>query len=951
MTQKTYAIACAVLAVDMKQTARRLGIDLETKFLEAGLHNNPKLLLEKLQQAIDEISAQGDGDRIIIGYGVCGKGTIGIKSRKIPLVIPKVHDCIALFLGGDKAYKTQFNKYPGTYYLSSGWCRENAEPMSQRRRRAWFGSEQIQFEDLVKSHGQETADHTFAFLNSWQKNYQRAAFIETQAGSSPKYEAYAREMAKEYDWAYEKIQGDQALIRQMLTADASTREILVVPPLHAIAFDAISSTLSANPLWKDSPKSLERTEVDPGEPLDLETARIMDPAIGKDPGLNGQSPIKTGLGIDAGGTYTDAVIYDLETRTTLCKAKSLTTKWDFTVGIGKALKKLDPDKLAAVELVALSTTLATNAIVENQGQKVGMILMAPQGFADTIAFHPKAVIRGRLDITGKEQEGVDPLEVRRVADQMMGSQDVTAFSVSGYAGSINPAQELEVKEILTQHTGLFVSCGHELSDTLNFQTRAVTAMLNARIIPRLTDLLSDLEKTLDAIGLSAPIVVVKGDGTLMGAAMAKQRPVETILSGPAASVAGARYLTGIHDALVVDMGGTTTDTAALKDNQVSLNESGSNVGGHRTHVKALEIRTTGLGGDSLILFEKGEFSIGPGRVAPISFLGHSQPDAHLAIDFLGRNLNRYAFSTQKMQIVTLTGSAKKPVLNPLEEKILALLQKRPYSIDELVVKTGVLSHAGLPLARLEEKFLVQRWGLTLTDLLHITGQFVKWDRDLAQTYCRMISTLSKQEMDDLVPFLLNTGTRLLTLELLKRQLDDEIDPRALDTCPVCKTLLDNLLSGKSDAYQVQITLKRPVIGIGAPIEFFLPQAAKALGAQVILPQDADVANAIGAITSHVMVQKQMRIIPGEQGEFIVEGIAGTRQFKEFDAADTFARQTLTRMVRELARAAGTSCRAVKLETLDQIPVTACGDPIFMARIIKGSLTGRPDLAVQETARL
>lgn len=944
MNKKTYAIACAVLAVDMKQTARQLGLDLETKFLEAGLHNNPKLLLEKLQQAIDEISALGDGTRIIIGYGVCGKGTIGIKSRNIPLVIPKVHDCIALFLGGDKAYKREFKKYPGTYYLSSGWCQENAEPMSQRRQRAWFGSEKIKFEDLVKSHGQETADHTFAFLNSWQKNYQRAAFIETQAGSSPKYEAYAREMAKEYDWAYEKIQGDQALIRQMMTVDGSTPEILVVPPLHAIAFDAISSTLSANPLWKDSPESMEKSEVALEAALNPEAELTMDP----DPGLNGKSPVKTGLGIDAGGTYTDAVIYDLETRKTLCKGKSLTTKWDFTIGIGKALKKLDPDKLADVELVALSTTLATNAIVENQGQKVGMILMSPQGFADTIAYHPKAVIQGRLDITGKEQEAVDPHEVRKVADQMIHNQDVTAFSVSGYAGSINPAQELEVKQILREHTNLFVSCGHELSDTLNFQTRAVTAMLNARIIPRLTDLLLDLEKTLKAFGLAAPIVVVKGDGTLMGAAMAKQRPVETILSGPAASVAGARHLTGIPHALVVDMGGTTTDTAALKDNHVSLNESGSNVGGHRTHVKALEIRTTGLGGDSLILFEKGEFSMGPGRVAPISFLGHSQPGADQAVQFLSQNLNRYTTSTQKMQILTLTGSVRKPVLTPLEEKIMALLQKRPHSIDELVLKTGVLSHVSLPLTRLEEKFLIQRWGLTLTDLLHITGQFVKWDADLARVYCGLVSFLSKREMDDLVPYLLKMGTRLLTLELLKRQLDDETDPRALDTCPVCQTLLDNLLSGGTDSYQVNITLKRPIIGIGAPIQFFLPQAAKALGAEAILPQDADVANAIGAITSHVMVQKQMRIIPGDQGEFIVEGIAGTRHFKAFEAADAFARKTLTQMVRDLALAAGTSCRTVELKTLDQIPVTACGDPIFMGRIIKGSLTGRPDLAVQES---
>jgi len=946
---KTYVVACAVLAIDMKLTAKKLGRKLEYKFLEAGLHNNPKLLSEKLQKAIDQISAKEDGDRIIIGYGICGKGTIGIKARNIPLVIPKVHDCISLFLGGDREYKDQFSKFPGTYYLSAGWCEEKAQPMSQRRQQAYFGSEKFIFDDLVKSHGEKTATHTFKFLNSWQKNYQRAAFIETNAGNSAKYEAQAKEMAREYKWEYAKIKGNPSLIKKMITQETSTPEILVVPPTHVIGFDPITSTLSANPVW-DGLENDQQNSHGKQSPVEIRTqGPVQDPTQNQKQGLNGSSYIKTGLGIDAGGTYTDAVIYDLETRITLCKAKSLTTKWDFTIGIEKALKKLDQKQLLSVELVALSTTLATNAIVENQGQKVGMILMTSHGLADNVSYRPKALVKGELDITGRERKAVDPQEIRQVADKMMNHQNVTAFAVSGYAGSINPAQELEVKKILRKHTGLFVCCGHELSDSLNFQTRAITAMLNARIIPRLAALLLDLEKVMKTNKIKAPIVVVKGDGTLMGAKMAKQRPVETILSGPAASVAGARHLTGITNALVVDMGGTTTDTAALKDNRVSLNESGSNVGGNRTHVKALEIRTAGLGGDSQILFEQGKFSIGPQRVAPIAWLSQTHPEAVKAIEFLSRNLSRYAVSTKKMQILTLTESVRDLVLNPLEEKLVCLLKERPYSIDELVIKMDLLSIASLPLNRLEENFVIQRCGLTLTDLLHITGQFVKWDKDLARTYCSMLSFLSKKDMDALVPYLIEKGINQLTMELLKRQLDDETNPDTMDTCPVCKVLMDNLLSGGNDSYSMTINIKRPIIGIGAPIEFFLPRAAKNLGAKAILPKDADVANAIGAITSNVVVQKQMRIIPGGQGGFIVEGIAGTRKFRHFEAADAFARDALTQMVLDLALSAGTSCRTVELKTRDQIPKTSAGEPIFMGRIIMGSLTGRPDIVVKETA--
>jgi N-methylhydantoinase A/oxoprolinase/acetone carboxylase beta subunit len=847
------------------------------------------------------------------------------------MTIPRVHDCIALFLGGDQAYKDQFKQYPGTYYLSAGWCEEKTEPMSQRKQWANFGEQKLNFTDLVDQYGRDAAEHTFEFLNSWQKNYQRAAFIETGAKASPRYEKFAREMAEEYQWKYDKIQGSQALIKQLITARESTPEILYVPPANVIAFDAVHSTLAAHPF------------LDPGQKTGIAGSEVE--IRGTETPVD--AAITIGLGIDAGGTYTDAVIYDLKNDKTLFKSKSLTTKWDFTIGINRALKKLDQDKLLRVELVSLSTTLATNAIVENEGQTVGMILMPPPGLGieKNITHSPKAVVKGQLDITGSEVIAVDPDQVRQAAAQMVETHKVTAFAVSGYAGSINPEHELRVKEIIQEHTGCFVTCGHELSDALNFQTRAVTAMLNARIIPRLTGLLADLERVMNALGISAPIVVVKGDGTLMSAAMARLRPVETILSGPAASVAGARHLTGIRDALVVDMGGTTTDTAALADNQVSLSEKGSNVGGHRTHVQALEIRTTGLGGDSLIGFERGEFLIGPKRVAPIAWLGQMHPETTAAINFLNQNLKPHTASSRKMQILAVTGSVKQMELTPLEEKIVCLLKQRPHSIEELVARTGVLSDNGLPLKRLEENFILQRCGLTLTDLLHITGRFVKWDTRTAEAYAGMFAFLSGKTVPEMARNLLDMGTRMLTLELLKRRLDDEVDPQALHDCPVCKTLINTLMEKENPHYSVSINLKHPVIGIGAPIQFFLAQAVKPLGAEAILPDDADVANAIGAVTSHVVIKKQLRIIPGDQGGFRVEGIAGIHQFKAFDDADAFARESLVHMVRERALSAGTSSRTVTLKTHDLLPVTAGGDTVFMGRTIYADLTGRPDMAM------
>ena len=659
--------------------------------------------------------------------------------------------------------------------------------------------------------------------------------------------------------------------------------------------------------------------------------------------------IKIGLGVDAGGTYTDAVIFDLEKNITLCKAKSLTTRWDFTVGISKALEQLDQDFLRKIELVSLSTTLATNAIVENEGQKVGLILMSPFGLdiAQNISYRPKSIIQGQLDITGREIMPVNPDEVRSVVTQMIESHSVTAFAVSGFAGSINSEHELQVKKIIQEETGLFVSCGHELSDTLNFQTRAVTAMLNARIIPRLGKLLLDLEKVMERYGVDSPVVVVKGDGTLMSSEMAKMRPVETILSGPAASVAGARHLTGINDALVVDMGGTTTDTAALSSGLVSLNQEGSNVGGHRTHVKALDIRTIGLGGDSLIRYERTQFLIGPKRVAPIAWLGRNWPGTESALNYLSLNLKRFSNSTRKMQILVKTGDVKSMQLSLLEQKIISLLEQRPYSLDELLHVTGAIAEGSLHLQRLEENFVIQRCGLTFTDLLHINGSFEEWDTETARQYAGFYSSLTHMPMAEMIDHIFELGVKRLSMELLKRRLDDDTDPDTMDSCPVCKTLVHHLLNEQHPNYEVAINFNHPVIGIGAPIKFFLPQAVTPFRAKAIVPENADVANAIGAITSHVFIQKQLWIVPGKEDGFIVEGISGARKFKNIDDADRFVREELADIIHKKAIEAGTSCRSITFETKDSMPLAATGEAIFLKRTISASLEGRPDRVVKK----
>lgn len=929
--KRVHVIACGVLSIDIKRLAENFNLDISMQFLKGGLHEKPTELRKQLQEAIDEVSGSGRYDRIAIGYGICGRGTVGVEARDIPLVIPKAHDCIAMFLGSNRAYKDEFSRYPGTYYISAGWYEEKAEPLPQRRRWAYFGDEKIKYDDLVKKYGEKDARETFKFLNSWKRNYQRAAFIDTGVENSRTYKDYAKSMAKEHNWKYEVIKGNLSLLEKLICAESTTDEILVVPPKHRIEHDPKSDGVRADPIWK-------KTEIGYKRPKRF---WITD----NDYRSGNNREIDFGLGIDTGGTFTDAVIYDLSTDRVCSKNKALTTRWNLTEGIEEALAGLDTEKLKVVELVAVSTTLATNAIVEGKGQEVGLILMPPYGLFDPedIKYEPKSTISGRLEITGKEIDPVNDLQVRRVAREMVKRFQVKAFAVSGFAGTINPEHELQVKRLLHQETGLFVTCGHELSDLLNFKTRAMTAVLNARIIPRSLALLDNIEVVLLKRGIKAPVVVVKGDGTLMSAEMARERPVETILSGPAASVAGAQYLTDCEDAIVVDVGGTTSDIAAFQKGEVKVCKNGADIGGFKTHVKALEIRTAGLGGDSFISWEKDHFDISSQRVGPIAWLGAKDPGTHKALRYMMLHPGSYLGSTKTVQLLIKTGAVDSVRLTHQEKEIVKLLEKRPYSLDELAKYVETPHRMLLHLANLEDNFIIQRCGLTPTDLLHVTKDFTRWDNKASLKICELFSQITGLGVKELADKLLEQFIKKLAKEILEKELVEKTGHPGLRESKSCRAIIDHILSGADKDHVVQAKLSKPIIAIGAPVKNFLPGAAKLLNARLILPKNEDVANAVGAITSKIMVRRKVTIKPDQEGGFLIEGLEGNRQFLKFEQAVEHAEHELVSLVREIGRASGTSEKSIEINIEDKIPAIANGSTVFLGRTITAQLKGKPDM--------
>ncbi len=934
-TKRVHVLACGVLAADLKAVAEKLGIDVSMGFLPGGLHNRPHELRRRLQEAIDAASAAQLGDLIAVGYGVCGLGSVGIHARNIPLAIPRVNDCIALFLGSDTAYKEQFAKYPGTYYISAGWVDERSTPQSQEAEKECGrrGPTDADFDQMVEKHGRENAEAVRYFLNSWQRNYQRAAFIDTGVSARRhKYAEIARSMAEGFGWKYEELAGTGELLTKLLTQRHSDSDILIVPPHHVTVYDATSKGLKAVPVWA-------REKAGPTGPQ-------VEVFEGEETSAAGGRAVRLGLGIDAGGTYTDAVIYDFRRHAVVEKAKGLTTKWDFTIGIDEALDQLDAAHLAQVDLVSISTTLATNAIVEGRGQKAGLLIMPPYGLFDPedIAYRPLAVLEGRLEIDGVELAPVNPDQVRRVVREMMAKECVEAFAVAGYASHNNPSHELKVKAIIREETGLSVTCGHEVSEGLNYRLRAATAALNARIIPCLEKLIGDVGISLGRRGVRAPVMVVKSDGSLMSVQTARQRPIETILSGPAASVAGASFLARLSNAMVVDIGGTTTDTAIIKDGVVRTCEEGAIVGGWRTHVRALDMRTLGLGGDSVVAWEKRELRIGPRRVAPVAWLAARQPHTMGALDWLERHLDYFDRSTGGMELVALNGRDGHEPRDNDEREIFDALHERPHSVQELAHRTGCVAWELLDLSRLEDRHAVQRCGLTPTDLLHVTGQVALWDADAARRISDLFARLLGLDRNKLADKVLRQVVRHLAVELFKKQLDEETDADEIDRSPVAQAMIRNALDGGRDGYRVRLKLHRPVIGIGAPVHLFLPQAAELLETEAVIPPHADVANAIGAITSSVVIHKQAKVVPNEAGGYDVYGLPDAPSFASFEDAHRHAAQELQKLVRRLAHEAGTSQTRVEVTAKDHIGELSDGAQLFVGRTLEARLSGQPDIA-------
>ena len=654
------------------------------------------------------------------------------------------------------------------------------------------------------------------------------------------------------------------------------------------------------------------------------------------------------IGIDTGGTYTDAVVIARDSQKVLASAKALTTKGDLSIGVGEAMARAMAEVAGtvdakAVSLVSISTTLATNAVVEGHGSAAAAILI---GFDDQMvdrtgiaaAFPDMPIIRvaGGHDHNG---EAKVPLDVAGLSDAISGlSGKVKAFAIASSFAVRNSAHEVAARAVVDQLTRAPATLSGELSSSLDAPRRALTAVLNARLISHITHLIAAVKTAMGRLQLSCPLMIMKGDGSLALADSVALRPIETILSGPAASLVGAKWLSGLDDFILSDMGGTTTDVGLVLEGQPQIASQGAEVGGWRTMVKAIDVKTIGLGGDSEVaIVANGRLEIGPQRAVPLSLLAsrHPQIIAMLEADLMETDGGSMHGKFVCLPFGRMVASASDG-LKPREAELLAMLGDMPVPFRKLVVSSA----AQRALQALRRKGLVQVCTFTPSDAAHVLNLQDNWNREAAVLGAKLLHRFRAMKLAD------EAG-----VEAFAREVWDETVYKsthvmlhtALGDINGSETLVDAVARGRNVMGQARIAISPqvPLVAVGGPVRIYYAEVARRLGCEVVFAPFCDVANAVGAAAALVAVRVVVNVEGDGNGAFRVHAEGKSQVFGSGKLAMAEARRLATASAEAKALAGGGVVpRVVLTEQLSLLPDSRDEDGLLTA-MVTAEATGRP----------
>lgn len=618
-----------------------------------------------------------------------------------------------------------------------------------------------------------------------------------------------------------------------------------------------------------------------------------------------------GIGIDTGGTCTDAVIFDSKSRKVLSWAKTLTTKNDLKIGILEAMKGLDSELLHKAEYIALSTTLATNACVEDKGGRAKLVFIGLDPRAVTMMkgtyglpeINEIYFLNCKLDISDRKVTPPDWDKFREDVRREFKGYDSVALV------QINPQLnggvfERQAEEIIKEETGALCVRGYDLFQEINVQKRGATALLNARLMPLVIEFFDSIEASMKEMGLDLNVYVMKSDGTVMGKEYALRRPVETLLCGPAASVRGAMELIHAEEGLVIDMGGTTSDVALIKNGRPVASD-GVKVGQWRTMVKGVDIDTFALGGDTGVLLKDDDIVLDNRRVIPISILAHDHPNVLSGLEEIIHRF--YSFPLKDgLFLILIRRPEDLSSYSQKEQQVIRFLEDGPLSYLQLGDRMGI-SHYFLDLKRLEDEGIIMRSGITPTDAMHLKGDYTEYSVEAAELGIRYLTMQTRMGRDRIVQKIYDMVIFRLYKNLLHLELEYEMgkDYREEDRETVEKLALNIMKSYRAGTAQKHIKLKTysnySLIGVGAPTGIFIGDTAALLETEGSVSEYSGVANAVGAAAGDIITEYTTLIHMDSKGDYLLSGGEEMTVYGSYEKALRDAKAIAVRKAEERAR--------------------------------------------------
>lgn len=507
--------------------------------------------------------------------------------------------------------------------------------------------------------------------------------------------------------------------------------------------------------------------------------------------------------------------------------------------------------------------------------------------------------------------------------------------------------EKDAEKIIHKYLDIPCVLGNDLFHELNVLRRGAGVYLNAQLLPVIRQFLEAVQKVLQEKNMDLPIVVVRSDGSLMSLEYTLQHPVDTLLCGPASSIIAGTELIHPQDALVVDMGGTTTDVAIVENSFPVTVEKGINIGAYKTYVKGLYVDTFGLGGDSAIRFEQRRVYLDTTRVVPLCYLALEYPSVTSELqELLERHPSGHMFGFHEFFIL-LHDIEESPAFSDSEKAFCRALREKPLIYEKAAQAAGWSSYRFRLTQRLEKEGIVMRAGLTPTDIMHLKGDFDRYDIEASRLGCRYVAAsvgTSVMELCENVYTLIkkklycNLGRILMKHEnpYYEKYENESLFWQMLEDSFAC--------AQKEESFgEMRLKTRAALIGIGAPIHIFLPDVAKMLGTEAIIPAHASVANALGAALGNVQVTYQVEIEPVYDGggiySYKVYGPDGILEFEELEEAREEA-------VRQAEKGAGLRIRergALEYEISYDSHVSAPmveENELFLKEIVIGKARGK-----------